>query len=156
MKKLWILGAGQFGQIAAEALRRKYADAEFIMVEKSEAVCRQMANINTTIICGDGIEFLKENLKNPDEPDWIIPVIPVHVAFEWIKAKMPSWWRLEKITIPEPLAILAGPLSVEAFAMMAMWSPAFRAGLASMLTRSTSSAPGLSNNNPNLKGNEPV
>jgi hypothetical protein len=105
MKKVWILGAGKFGQIATETLRRKHADAEITMVEKSETVCRKLTNTKDTIICRDGIEFLKENLKMPDEPDWIIPVIPVHVAFEWIKARLPAGYRLAKLTIPDRLAI---------------------------------------------------
>jgi hypothetical protein len=103
MKKVWILGAGKFGQIAAEALRRKHAEAEITMVEKSSAACRQLANINNQIICRDGIEFLNKNLKNATEPDWIVPVIPVHVAFEWIKTKIPAEFRLEKITVPGQL-----------------------------------------------------
>ena len=86
MEKIWILGAGKFGQIAAEALYRTIEDADITIIEKNENACRQLPNLKPAIICTDAIDFLTENLKNRDEPDWIIPVIPVHVAFEWIKA----------------------------------------------------------------------
>lgn len=104
MKKAWILGAGKFGRIAAEALHRKYNDLEITIIEKNENVCRQLSNLKYVIICMDGIAFLTKNFKKPDEPDWIIPVIPVHVAFEWIKAKLTSGYRLEKLTVPDRLA----------------------------------------------------
>ncbi len=105
MKKVWILGAGKFGQIAGEKLRLKNAALDITIVEKRKAVCRQLGGLYDTIICSDGIEFLIKTLTHRHEPDWIIPVIPVHVAFEWIKAKIPSGFQLEKITIPEALAM---------------------------------------------------
>jgi hypothetical protein len=105
MKKIWILGAGKFGRIAAEALHRKNEDADITIIEKSENACRQLPNVKHSIICTDAIDFLTENLKTQDEPDWIIPVIPVHVAFEWIKARLLADYRLEKLTVPDQLAM---------------------------------------------------
>lgn len=106
MKKIWILGAGKFGQIAAEALLRKNEDADVTIIEKSEITCGQLSTVKHAIICKDAIDFLTENLKTRDEPDWIIPVIPVHVAFEWIKARLLADYRLEKLTVPDQLEML--------------------------------------------------
>ena len=103
MKKIWILGAGKFGQIAVEALDQKNEDADITIIEKNENACRQLPELNLTVICDDAIDFLMENLTTRDEPDWIIPVIPIHVAFEWIKARLQADYRLEKLTVPDQL-----------------------------------------------------
>ena len=106
MKEIWILGAGKFGQIAAEALHLKNEDADITIIEKNEDTCRQLSNCKHAIICADAIDFLTENLKNRDKPDWIIPVIPVHVAFEFIKTRLLAGYRLEKLTVPDQLAVM--------------------------------------------------
>jgi len=103
MKKIWILGAGKFGRIAARALHRKNEDADITVIEKNENALRQLPKVKHSIICADAVDFLTENLKTKDEPDWIIPVIPTHVAFEWIKARLQAEYRLEKLTVPERL-----------------------------------------------------
>jgi hypothetical protein len=105
MKKIWILGAGKFGQIAAEALHRNNEDTDITIIEKSQNACRQLPNFKYSIIYTDAIDFLSENLKTSDEPGWIIPVIPVHVAFEWIRARLLVDYRLAKLTVPDHLAM---------------------------------------------------
>jgi hypothetical protein len=103
MKKFWILGAGKFGQIAADALSRKNHDTEITIIEKDEKTCQRLNGIEHTLICADAIDFITENLTSRDEPDWIIPVIPVHVAFEWIKTRLAADYRMETLTLPDPL-----------------------------------------------------
>jgi hypothetical protein len=104
MESVWILGAGKFGQKAVEAVRRKDPKTEVTVIEKNANVCRQTAHSSYEIICMDGVEFLTKNLKDPDTPDWIIPVVPIHVAFEWIKAKISADHQIKKLTVPEQLA----------------------------------------------------
>ena len=103
MNKIWILGAGKFGQIAAEAIGRKNKDADITIIEKDEQACQRLTGLNHNVICSDAIDFVVENLTSRDEPEWIIPVIPVHVAFEWIKARLGDDYRLATLCVSEPL-----------------------------------------------------
>jgi hypothetical protein len=103
MKKIWILGAGKFGRIAAEALGRKIENADITIIEKDKKACHRLSGVEHAVICADAIDFVTENLKTRDEPDWIIPVIPVHVAFEWIKARLRADHRIETLTLPDSL-----------------------------------------------------
>jgi hypothetical protein len=115
MQKIWILGAGKFGQIAAEALYRKSQTADITIIEKNEKVCGQVHDGPHALVCADAIDFLAENLKTRDEPDWIIPVIPVHVAFEWIKARLRTEYRFEKLAVPDQLeTVLPNPVRGDA------------------------------------------
>jgi hypothetical protein len=56
-------------------------------------------------VCMDGIEYLGQNLKSIDYPDWIIPAIPVHVAYEWVRLKIKKNYILKTTPVPEELII---------------------------------------------------
>ena len=101
MKSIWILGAGRFGLKAAKVLSRKNKKAEITVIEKNSELCRQVEMADFKTVCMDGIEYLGQNLKSIDYPDWIIPAIPVHVAYEWIRLKIKDSYILKNIPVPE-------------------------------------------------------
>jgi len=101
MKSIWILGAGRFGLKAVKVLSRKYEKAELTVIEKNSGVCHQIEKLGFKTVCMDGIEYLVQNLKGIDYPDWIIPAIPVHVAYEWVRLKIKDSYIIK--TIPSPM-----------------------------------------------------
>lgn len=103
MKTVWILGAGQFGEKAAVRLRLKYAEASIIVVDKDRSALNRVEGVATEAVVGDGVVYLAEHLTVPEEPDWIVAAIPVHVAFEWLSKRLSTAYRLEKMAIPEAL-----------------------------------------------------
>jgi len=103
MKSIWILGAGKFGSKAAKVLSRKNKMAELTVIEKNSELCRQIERLGFKTVCMDGIEYLDQNLKDTNCPDWIIPAIPVHVAYEWIRLKIADSYILKTTPVPEEL-----------------------------------------------------
>ncbi len=101
MKSIWILGAGRFGLKAAKALSRKNKKAELTVIEKNSELCRKIEMYNFKTICMDGIEYLGQNLKSIDYPGWIIPAIPVHVAYEWVRLKIKDSYILKTTHVPK-------------------------------------------------------
>ena len=101
MKSIWILGAGRFGLKAAKVLSRKNKKAEITVIEKNSELCRHLEMPDFKIVCIDGIEYLSQNLKSIDYPDWIIPAIPVHVAYEWVRLKIKNSYILKPTPVPE-------------------------------------------------------
>jgi len=101
MKSIWILGAGRFGLKAAKVLSRNNKKAELTIIEKSSRICKQIERVGFKTVCMDGIEYLDQNLKGIDYPDWIIPAIPVHVAYEWVRLKIKGSYILKTIPVPE-------------------------------------------------------
>jgi hypothetical protein len=51
----------------------------------------------------DGVGYLERNLIGPRYPHWIVPAIPVHVAYEWIRAKLAAAKKLTRIPVPPVL-----------------------------------------------------
>jgi len=101
MKSIWILGAGRFGLKAAKDLSRKNKKAKITVIEKNSELCRKIERYNVKTVCMDGIEYLDQNLKNTDYPDWIIPAIPVHVAYEWVRLKIMDSYTLKATPVPD-------------------------------------------------------
>jgi len=103
MKTYWIIGGGQFGLNAAQKIRTLESDADILIVEQNLTICQQIEKLGFEIFCGEGIQYLDRNLINEDCPDWIIPAIPLHVAFEWIQAKLSSKYETEVIAVSDEL-----------------------------------------------------
>ncbi|MBW2411791.1 MAG: potassium transporter [Deltaproteobacteria bacterium] len=111
MKTYWIIGGGYFGQRSAQSIRQKEADSKILLVDKQSSICLQMERQGFETVCTEGIRYLETHLVDRNHPDWIIPAIPVHVAYEWLKSKLLNRFNVTPIPIPNQLkAILPNPI----------------------------------------------
>jgi ribonucleotide monophosphatase NagD (HAD superfamily) len=111
VNNLWIIGGGKFGLRAAESLSKKHSLNNLTIVEKDKAVCRQLNRLGFEAVCTDGIQYLERNLTDAHDPDWIVPAIPLHVAYEWIWKKLSKTRSVQKIAVPNDLvAALPNPI----------------------------------------------
>ncbi|MFZ1202109.1 MAG: potassium transporter [Desulfobacterales bacterium] len=101
MNTVWILGAGQFGEIAAVRLRLKYPEATLIVVDEDPSALREVEAVASTTVLGEGVAYLAQHLAVSGPPEWIAPAIPVHVAFEWIALRLAAAYQIEKLAVPE-------------------------------------------------------
>lgn len=103
--KYWIIGSGKFGVLAAEILYRKDPSARITLVDSNPESLAGL-NLPCEIVCTDGIDFLVEALESEEMPDWVVPCIPVHIAFRWLtKSLLPSC-RIEILRVQESLFYL--------------------------------------------------
>lgn len=98
-----ILGAGRFGRIAAERLRRHFPGSSLCIVDRDadrvEAVRREVE------VCGevcDPQEFITGSVVSEDV--WIIPAIPVHVGFEWLARSLGRMRKMRRLPVAEDVA----------------------------------------------------
>lgn len=113
-KQIWVVGAGRFGCKAADTLKQKVPDADVSIIESNPGICEKLKTSFSKIICADGISYLAGNLKDEEGPDWIVPMIPAHVAFEWVKIKLAASHQITAIPVPASVAsrlpnAIAGP-----------------------------------------------
>ncbi len=88
MKTIWIIGAGRFGSIAAKRLSKQHSDWHLVLIDPVMENMTRLKKSNITIEQADGINFLDKNLKPGIKVSWIIPSLPVHLAWEWCRIKM--------------------------------------------------------------------
>ena len=114
MEHFWIIGGGKFGLRAAKALRKADSSNHLTIVENQKTVCRQLGRLGFEAVCMDGIQYLERNLASAPYPDWIVPAIPLHVAYEWIRTKLSKTHNLQKIALPNDLVTeLPHPIDAE-------------------------------------------
>ncbi len=88
MQHIWIIGAGKYGKKAVYAMKKRFPESIIKVVDESPVACNSIAQPNIETVCMDGVSFLFKNLDRSRYPVWVIPVIPVHLAFEWIRLKL--------------------------------------------------------------------
>jgi len=99
-REIWILGAGRLGRRAADTLRQKYPQAGMVLIDSSGKACAQMDISSFSVVCREGVGHVFKNLKEGRGPDWIIPMIPVHVAYEWVRLKLEKTHCIRSVAVP--------------------------------------------------------
>ena len=106
MASYLILGAGKFGRLALKRLTRQDAAASFVVVDRDPAALALTLDglPGRTRVVAEAVAFLVQHLGGDCPWDWIIPMAPVHVAFNWLLAGplAGSAWRPAEV--PEALA----------------------------------------------------
>jgi hypothetical protein len=111
---VWIIGGGKFGLRAARALAKKHSLTRLTIVEKEKAVCRQLDQLGFEAVCKDAVEYLERNLASETYPDWIVPAIPLHVAFECIKTKLSKSRIVQELPVAKDLLTeLPNPITAD-------------------------------------------
>lgn len=104
MQSCWIIGAGHFGRRALAAIGRKYPEAAITIIDREAAALRETAELSgVEFLRAEAMAYLAEHLQpGQPEPEWIVPAIPVHVAYEWIIRRLAAeGLRTAPLAVPE-------------------------------------------------------
>jgi len=85
-----IVGCGHFGSRAVIKLYQKDPQSKIIVVDKNKEVLQSISRLPVgTAVC-DGIIYLCQFLSEGRKADYIIPAVPLHLAFEFILSQLKS------------------------------------------------------------------
>ncbi len=87
METIWIIGAGKFGLRAAKWLLKQDGQFRVTLVDQDKGSLDQARALGCRVEAGDGIGFLETGLTRENRPDWIVPAVPVHLAWEWCRLR---------------------------------------------------------------------
>ena len=102
-RTVWVIGGGKFGRISALAVRRRWPDAAVTVVDTDGEACRRLEALGFQTVRSDGVRFLTDMPRDPAAPDWIVPVVPVHLAFEWVRVKLPAHRPARVFPVPREI-----------------------------------------------------
>ncbi len=100
MSRILVLGAGKFGRKAARVLSQKKHN-RVTVVDADPQRCEAVNGESIDVVSADGITCLVDSLKDPEPPDWVIPALPLHVAFQWLQTTLPEGAVLDILPVPE-------------------------------------------------------
>jgi hypothetical protein len=103
MASYLILGAGRFGRLALERLARQDTGAAFWVVDQDPAAlatARIKNNLRVQFHEQEAVDFLSGHLDR-GRWDWLIPMVPVHVAFAYLMGDPEVASRWEVVPVPE-------------------------------------------------------
>ena len=107
---VWILGAGRFGRLAAERLKKRHPQADLLVVDRrAEKLEPLRGDPALSTHAGEAVSFLADEPFPGDV--WIVPAIPVHVAYQWIMLELGRRGRVSGEPVPEAVdALVPNPL----------------------------------------------
>jgi hypothetical protein len=90
-KSYLIIGCGYFGSHAAEKLQKKDPYSKIIVIDQNKKAIRKISSLQVTPVVADGISYLHQFLSKHMHVDYIVPAIPVHVAFEFLLQRLKAF-----------------------------------------------------------------
>ena len=97
--KYLIAGYGKFGRLALERITAAFPRSEIIIVEQNPDKLPQDLSLGVSTFDGDAASFML-NASLLEGRDWIVPMVPFHLAVEYLAKKSPALKQ-----IPFPLEI---------------------------------------------------
>ena len=105
MKTFWVIGAGRFGNKAVADIARRFPGAAVVVVDAdAKALASLTPTANLASECCDGVDFVREGLSRGRAVDWIIPVLPVHLAWAWIRRSLSGAHQRPPMAVPTAMA----------------------------------------------------
>jgi hypothetical protein len=99
----WIIGAGKAGTRAVERIHKKRPGAAITVVDQDEVALARLGDFPISTVCQAGASFLDARMDGENQPDWIIPAVPIHLAFEWVRLKLSAGGRVEVSSVPQEI-----------------------------------------------------
>jgi hypothetical protein len=103
MTQVWIIGSGRFGLRAARVMLEQNKPAiDVTLVDRDRSCLDKAAALGCTTVIGDGGDFLFREMTRNRQPDWVVPAVPVHLAWEWCRLTLGPG-RLLSYLLPEAI-----------------------------------------------------
>jgi len=99
-----VMGAGRFGQKAIRHFQAHVPNACLTVVDRDSDRLSSFGGTSIHRVCSDAVAYLNNVLPDLDaSDDWIIPAVPIHLAFEWMLQQVGQEHRIVPIAFPEDI-----------------------------------------------------
>ena len=98
---VFIIGGGHFGCRAAEILSKEMSQGNLFLVDHDKESLALLGDIAVNKVENDGIDFLVSQYPRFDLSNTVVPAVPVHLAFLWLKAFFQGKYIIHQINNPQ-------------------------------------------------------
>ena len=75
------------------------------IVDRDLTKLKKIGNIGAKRIAQDGVQFLAKHFSHLAPSTFIIPAVPVHLAFEWVRTYINKKGSIEQLSVPKGVAL---------------------------------------------------
>lgn len=97
---VFIIGAGHFGRRAALLLQRETPEVMVYAVDHREEPLSLLRGRGVSAIHGDGVRYAVENVRFMAPGHLLVPAVPFHLAYEWLKGDLGPRFSFRPEEIP--------------------------------------------------------
>jgi threonine dehydrogenase-like Zn-dependent dehydrogenase len=101
MESFLVLGAGRFGSLAVQRILAREEVSRLVVVDRDVHVLEKLTEMPIEIVEQDAIDFLVHSPGHGS--DWIVPAVPVHVAFVWLCRQLAQEGTITPLAAPSAL-----------------------------------------------------
>ena len=94
-----VLGCGHFGQGAVKAIKSLPSQPSVIAVDIDEEMLQTVEAQADQVHHADGVQYLKELSESEAASCWVVPALPLHLAFEWLLLGLST--TAERMSVPQ-------------------------------------------------------
>lgn len=99
-----VMGAGRFGQQAVRHCKTHVPNACLTIVDRDSDRLSPFLGTSIQGVCADAVSYLNDVLPGLNaSKDWIIPAVPIHLAFEWMVHQVGQEDRIVPIAFPDDM-----------------------------------------------------
>lgn len=102
---IFVIGGGHFGKRAVSILCELGHESIFL-VDRCEEALKEFEGMPVKRFQEDGVRFLERNFRQMSNENIIVPALPVHLAFEWLRCRSAEGFTVERMLFPETIASL--------------------------------------------------
>ena len=99
---VFIVGAGHFGGRAARLIIRT-SDAAIYVLDVDVHRLSHLSQLPVKTIPQDGIQFLVHHAHLTRPSHIIVPALPLHLAFEWLREYVADGFTVERLSVPDAI-----------------------------------------------------
>ncbi|MDR3556766.1 MAG: hypothetical protein P4L55_18595 [Syntrophobacteraceae bacterium] len=99
-RRIRVLGAGRFGNLAVQRIKPRFPDALLTVCDRDPVRVAQISGeLGVAAEVGECISSIGK--AEPDDDLWFIPSVPVHVGFEWVLSELERRGSVHRLAVPE-------------------------------------------------------
>ena len=95
---------------AAKYLLHHHKGFQVVLVDRDREKLDQAEDLDCTLVHGEGVDFLNARITPGNMSAWVVPAVPVHLAWEWCRLQF-GLESLPSMTLPSDIErLLPNPM----------------------------------------------
>lgn len=99
MHSYLIIGCGRFGSRAVRQLLGQWPNSKITIVDKEEEAFQKVSDLSVEEVPSECLLYLDRTLSGGSSPDYIVPAVPFHLAFEFALLRLKAFGARRR-TVP--------------------------------------------------------